>query len=82
IASVERTFQGLELKAEQRDNGIFAAIVKALLSNSNQWMRAPDIVDRIRGWKLTTNDGQLSGKTPTSTIQGTISTALKLAKSR
>ncbi|CAG8491343.1 16249_t:CDS:2, partial [Racocetra fulgida] len=44
IASVERTFQGLELKAEQRDNGIFAAIVKALLSNSNQWMRAPDIV--------------------------------------
>ncbi|CAG8748885.1 2999_t:CDS:2, partial [Gigaspora rosea] len=80
--SVERTFQGLELKAEQRDNGIFAAIVKALLSNSNQWMRAPDIVDRIRGWKLTTNDGQLSGKTPTSTIQGTISTALKLAKSR
>ncbi|CAG8459698.1 25934_t:CDS:2 [Gigaspora rosea] len=74
-ASIERSLEGLNFN-NQHCSPMFIAIIKALLTNENHYMSAEEIVDRIRNW----NFKQLNSNTPTSTIQGAISTTNRDAR--
>ncbi|CAG8655992.1 26339_t:CDS:10 [Gigaspora margarita] len=80
--SIERSLEGLNFN-NQHCSPMFIAIIKALLTNENHYMSAEEIVGelnhllhRIRNW----NFKQLNSNTPTSTIQGAISTTNRDAR--